>query len=127
MWPTFTAPWPYVDFPLEIGKEYKWWKKLDGGWGSDKYVQWDSIVHFDYNYKVKNTTTIKVKESEIDCFLIHAKGESPIGKYRSDFYFNPKVGFVKMDYLLMDESRIVLYLDNFKLDCEFEPEIPKFK
>ena len=51
MWPTFTAPWPYVDYPLEVGKEYKWWKKLNHGWGSDKYVQLNPTNHFDYTTK----------------------------------------------------------------------------
>ena len=45
-------PWPYVDFPLEIGKEYLWWQKLDNSWGSDKYVQLNTTNHFDYRYKV---------------------------------------------------------------------------
>lgn len=126
MWPTFTAPWPYIDYPLEIGKKYKWWKKLDGGWGSDKYVQWDKIIHFDYEYEVTGTDILTVNNKTIECYIIDASGLSEIGKTKVTFFFNPTIGFVRYDYTLMDDSSITMYLVDFELDCQFEPDKPSF-
>jgi len=126
MWPTFTAPWPYVSYPLTVGKKYKWWKKLDGDWGSDKYVQWDKIIHFDYEYEVVGTEVQNIKGKAIEAYIIKATGQSELGKTTVDFYFNPTLGFVKCDYTLMDNSKITLYLDDFELDCEYQPDMPIF-
>jgi len=124
MWPTFTAPWPYVDYPITVGKKYKWWKKLDGGWGSDKYVQWNKIIHFAYEYVVVGKENLTVKGKKIETFKIEATGQSEIGNTKVDFYFNPTLGFVKSDYELMDNSKISLYLTDFEFDCDYQPDYP---
>lgn len=127
MWPTFTAPWPYVEYPVLVGKKYKWWKKLDGGWGSDKYIQWDKIIHFDYEYEVIGTQVVIIKGKNIDTYKIKAIGKSELGETTVDFYFNPTLGFVKSDYKLMDDSRIIMNMIDFELDCNYQPEIPSFE
>ena len=127
MWPTFTAPWPYVQFPISVGDKYTWWKKLDGGWGSDRYVQWDKIMHFDYVYEVIGTEVVVVNDQGIECYKIEATGTSEIGNTRVFFYFNPRLGFVKMDYHLMDDSNIVMNMIDFELDCDRELEIPEYE
>jgi hypothetical protein len=126
MYPTFTAPWPFVKFPITIGDKYTWWKKLGGSWGSDKYIQWDKIIHFDYLYEVTGTEVLLVNDYKIECYKIEAKGNSEIGNTKVDFYFNPKLGFIKLDYSLMDNSKIEMTMVDFELDCDKEYEIPKF-
>lgn len=124
MWPTFTAPWPYVSYPLEIGKKYHWWRKLAGNWDNGQYIKWDKIVHFDYAYEVTGETVLKVNDKFIKCFSISAEGNSELGKTQVVFYFNPTLGFVKMEYKLMDDSKINMYLTDFKMGFEYErPEL----
>lgn len=127
MWPTFTAPWPYVKFPIKIGDKYTWWKKLGGSWGSDKYVQWDKIIYFDYTYEIIGTEVITVNTYKINCYKILSKGTSEIGNTEITFFFNPRLGFVKLDYTLMDNSRIEMKMIDFELDCDKEYKIPEFK
>jgi len=126
MWPTFTAPWPYVEYPITIGKKYKWWKKLAGGWGSDKYIQWEKIIHFDYKYEVVGTEVLTINKKKVKAYIIEAEGKSELGKTEVDFYFNPTLGFVKLDYKLMDDSRIVMNMVDFELDCEYQPDFLSF-
>ena len=115
MWPTFTAPWPYVKLPVEIGEEYTWNKKLDGAWSSENYLKWEGIVSFNYHYKVSGQTTVIVNNQSIDCFIINAIGDSELGKTALVFYFNPTLGFIRFEYTTMEDAKIVLYLDDFKV------------
>lgn len=67
-----------------------------------------------------------MKGKNIDTYLIKATGQSEIGKTSVDFYFNPAIGFVNFDYILMDDSKISLYLVDFELDCVYQPDKPIF-
>ncbi|MFK7978772.1 MAG: hypothetical protein AB8G86_02220 [Saprospiraceae bacterium] len=70
---------------------------------------------------------LTVKNQRIDCYIIEAAGSSEIGQTTVKFFFNPTIGFVKYEYHLMDDSKLTMYLVDFELDCQFEPEKQNFK
>lgn len=45
-----------------------------------------------------------------ECYIIESKANSTIGEARHVAYFNPKYGFVKLDYTNMDGSKTNLKL-----------------
>ncbi len=105
----FTAPWPYVKFPLEDGATWTWDWNFNETWGDVKYIEWEGIIKFDYKYTVsKGTHKIKCPFGIIECYEIKAQGKSKVGENMASFYFNPSLGFVKINYTNMDGSRIVL-------------------
>ncbi|MDW9379143.1 hypothetical protein [Chryseobacterium sp. JV558] len=47
----------------------------------------------------------------LECYIVHAIANSRIGKTELISYFNPKFGFVKLEYTNIDNTKTVLELE----------------
>ena len=56
--------------------------------------------------------TISTKLGNLECYIVQATAKSRIGETELISYFNPKFGFVKLEYKNIDGTKTVLELEN---------------
>lgn len=90
---TEVAPFPRVKFPLYIGKSWIEQLSIQNGWGD-----WENSSGNMY-YEIMDKRPLKTKYGNIeDCWKVESFAKYPFGKSHHDFYFNEKLGFVRMQY-----------------------------
>ncbi|MEO0337983.1 MAG: hypothetical protein AAF242_02100 [Bacteroidota bacterium] len=90
---TEVAPFPEVQFPLEIGKAWSSQLNIQQGWGD-----WENTTG-NNSYKITGQETIETKYGQIkDCWKIESTASYPFGESDFDYWFSEELGFVKMAY-----------------------------
>lgn len=103
------CPFPYLHFPLQLGKKCNW--DLDVGgrrYSPSDSIMWTGDKHFKMVYEVTDATTIEVPAGKIPCYKIHAVSTSDLGKSLADFYYSYRLGRVKLHYEPQDHTIIEL-------------------
>ena len=105
------SPYPYVKFPLDTIKKWYYRKTVSDKWGDERWMQWKGPTEARYTYYNKGRRLANHPYlGEISVYYIRGIG-SIKGKTSSvDFYFNEEYGFVQMNYLNVDSSRISIVL-----------------
>jgi len=106
----YSSP-PYVLYPLFINKKYElngsiykeWAERLNfkNPRGTSIYTEYNVVNQ--YYKKVKGFNTLEIYE-------IEATSNSEYGTSNAKFLFNKKYGFIELDYLNIDSSRVLLKL-----------------
>jgi len=108
-----TSPFPYIKAPIEIGNKWKWSLLIGVGWFPKEFKNIPASIENMFDYEITDTLTLCTKLGKIKCFKIEGVATNLIGKSYLTSYFNSKYGFVKLEYLNLDGSRIVLNLEEF--------------
>jgi hypothetical protein len=103
------CPFPRVEYPLYIGKE--WTGSIFIEESMMRRAKWledsNSTTSFESEYKVLDTLRLDTPfEDDIFCYRIFAKNTGELGESSLEVYFNPRYGFIKMDYENIDSSRL---------------------
>lgn len=114
-----TAPFPFVQKPLKIGKEWTDQMQIGQGWGNKMWGQWEGQLLETYNYKIIGKEKLKTKIGEIDCFVIESTAKSKIGETKLKSYFSEKYGFVRLEYDLLNDLKVNMWLIETKTGVEF--------
>ncbi len=114
-----TAPFPFVKMPLEIGTEWTDQMKIGQGWGNEMWGQWEGQLLLTYNYKIVEKEILNLKIGEIECFVIESNAQSNIGKTKLKSYFSEKYGFVRLEYELLNDLKVNMWLIEIKTGKEF--------
>jgi len=122
-----TAPFPFIKKPLKIGSEWADQMKIGQGWGNEMWGKWEGQLLLTYNYKITEKKTIKTEIGEIDCFVIESSAKSEIGTTKLTSYFSEKYGFVRLEYELLNELKVNMWLIDFKTNKEFNDTRTFFK
>lgn len=90
---TEVAPFPYIKFPLEIGKTWTQQLNIVNGWGD-----WNNTTGTNH-YSVEETEDLNIKYGRIKgCWKIKSSSRYPFGDSFFDYWFHHELGFVKMNY-----------------------------
>lgn len=103
-------PFPYVKAPYEIGTKWTWKLVIGAGWADERWKSWEGQIENQYQYEIVNKEVVKNKVGQMECFVIQSFAKSRIGETKLTAYFNPKYGFVKLDYTNIDGSKTLLEL-----------------
>lgn len=114
-----TAPFPFVQKPLKIGTEWNDQMQIGQGWGNKMWGQWEGQLLETYNYKIVGKETLKTKIGEIDCYVIESSANSKIGETKLKSYFSEKYGFVRLEYSLLNDLKVNMWLIETKTGVEF--------
>jgi hypothetical protein len=104
-----TCAFPYILFPLYIGKKWDWDLEV-GSHYSNKTIQWVGNETFHSHYAVSGTEGIRTPEGNFDCLHITATNTSRFGTSTADFYYSHENGLVKMQYAPLDKTTLVFEL-----------------
>ena len=88
-------------------------------WGNEMWGKWEGQLLLTYNYKITEKKTVKTEFGEIDCFVIESSAKSEIGTKKLTSYFSEKYGFIRLEYELLNELKVNMWLIDFKTNKEF--------
>jgi hypothetical protein len=114
-----TCPFPYVKFPVEIGKEWKDKIKIGDQWCNEKWGVWEKKLLLSYEYKTTQKTKINTKLGELECYVIESTAKSEIGESKLKSFFSEKYGFVRLEYEMVTGLKVNLWIDNLKENNNF--------
>ena len=114
-----TCPFPYVKFPVEIGKEWKDKMKIGDQWCNEKWGVWEKKLLLSYEYKTTQKTKINTKLGELECYVIESTAKSEIGESKLKSFFSEKYGFVRLEYEMVTGLKVNLWIDNLKENNNF--------
>jgi hypothetical protein len=103
-------PFPYIKQPYEVGNTWTWKLKFGSHWADKRWLMWEGSNENKCNYKITDKIKLNTKLGELVCFVIEGNAISKIGQTKLTSYFNTEYGFVKLDYLNIDGSRIMIEL-----------------
>jgi len=103
-------PWPFIQKPYEVGNTFGWKLGIGDAWGDERWKNFEGSVENVYHYEITDKAYFSVLMGDLECFKIEATAESRIGKSGLTAYFNQEYGFVKLEYLNIDSSRLVMEL-----------------
>ncbi|MBT6567517.1 MAG: hypothetical protein HON19_01260 [Flavobacteriales bacterium] len=103
-------PFPFIKAPYEIGTKWTWSLRIGDHWSDKRWKIWEGQIENKYDYEITDKQTLKTQIGEMECFVIEANAKSRLGETKLIAYFNPKYGFVKLDYVNIDGSKTNLEL-----------------
>lgn len=90
---TEVAPFPEIEYPIKVGKSWTGQLGIREGWGD-----WANTSG-NFSYEITSKESIETKYGIIDdCWKVESKSNYPFGKSNFDYWFNEKLGFVRMNY-----------------------------
>lgn len=105
-----TAPFPYVKFPLQTGVQWSDEMKISENWSNEMWGSWDGNLALSYSYEITDTETLKTDLGDIECYKINSVADSDLGQTSLVSYFSPEHGFVRMEYELMNDLKVKMWL-----------------
>lgn len=104
-------PFPYIQYPIEKGKSWKWKLTIGSQWGDERWKTWTGSIVNKYKYKITDTACeVVTPMGTLPCVKVEAVAQSRIGKTYLTVYYNDTYGFVKMDNTNIDGSKIIINL-----------------
>lgn len=104
-------PFPYIQYPIEQGKNWKWKLTIGSHWGDERWKTWTGKIVNKYKYKITDTDCeVVTPMGTLPCVKVETVAKSRIGKTYLTAYYNDTYGFVKMENTNIDGSRIVIDL-----------------
>jgi len=103
-------PFPYIKAPYEIGTKWTWNLGIGEDWADERWKIWEGHIENKYQYEITDKQVIKTNLGNLECYIIESNAKSRIGETELIAYFNPKFGFVKLNYTNIDGSKTKLEL-----------------
>ena len=104
-------PFPYIQYPVEKGRKWKWSLSIGSHWGDERWKTWTGGIVNKYKYRITDTDCEVVTPlGTLSCVKVEAVAKSRIGKTYLTAYYNDTYGFVKMDNTNIDGSRLLVDL-----------------
>jgi len=103
------CPFPYVK---RSSANFEWKDKLrvDQKWQDKRWATWEGQQVIDLTYKNKGFKNIETSFGEFRCLITESKGTSIIGEAFLTTYFDSDLGFVKMEYEVLDKYKVLFQL-----------------
>lgn len=109
-----TSPFPYIKLNEQIG--YKWSDEMliSEYWSDKRWGVWKGKLLLKYNYEIIGQEVMETKLGSLNVTKVYATASSEIGKSSLVSYFNEKYGFIKFEYTLFNDNKIILELKEVK-------------
>ncbi len=114
-------PFPYVKYPLKVGNKWNWKLSIGDHWADKRWKLWQGRITNKFSYEIIDQSKIETQFGLINCYEIFSSAQSELGKTSLRTWFNDELGFVKLEYINIDNSSLTLYLTDVKeLDDPFK-------
>jgi hypothetical protein len=114
-----TAPFPFVKKPLEIGFQWTDQMIIGQAWGNGAWGEWEESLLLTYDYSIVRKEILETKIGQIQCYVIDGIAKSNIGNTKLRSYFSEEYGFVRLEYELLNDLKINMWLIETKTGIEF--------
>lgn len=106
-------PFPYVMYPLELGKKWTWTLQIGDSYADPLWKIWYGTIDNRMDYQVTDSLILNTPAGSFQCWKIECISTSQIGKTSSAFYFNPQFGFIRMDNYCINGDSVNIELIDF--------------
>ncbi len=107
-------PFPFIQRPFMIGNKWTWTLGIGDHWKDDRWKTWTGSIRNDYEYEIIGKEKLKTKIGAMDCWIVQGTATSSIGSTGLIAYYNEENGFVKLDYINIDKSRLTIEIKEIK-------------
>ena len=107
-------PFPYIQKPFRIGNKWTWTLEIGDYWQDDRWKTWSGSIKNNYEYEIIGKQKLKTKIGEMQCWIVQGTAVSEIGATGLIGYFNEEKGFVKLDYVNIDKSKLIVEIKEIK-------------
>jgi len=107
-------PFPYIKAPYNNGNKWKWNLKIGNHYADKRWKYWEGQIENRYKYEITGVKDIPTKIGTLKCYVIESHAESRIGKTFLTSYFNEMYGFVKLDYVNIDGTKLIMDIEKFE-------------
>lgn len=111
-----TAPFPFVKKPLRVGAEWSDKMAIGPNWSNPLWGTWEEPLLLSHHYKVIKMETVKTPFGALECYVIESSATSDIGTTKLKSYFSDLYGFVRMEYELLNNLKVNLWLVDLKIN-----------
>ncbi|MDR0602894.1 MAG: hypothetical protein LBG80_01155 [Bacteroidales bacterium] len=109
------CPFPFVQYPCKKGQKWKWKLQIGERWRNVRWITWKGTITNKYQYKVvDDDAIISTNFGELKCKIIKSIAKSRIGTTELTAYFNEIYGFVRLEYVNINKSKIIMQLIKFE-------------
>lgn len=105
-----TAPFPYVQLPLQVGKSWQDAMKIGSHWCNPIWGEWEGNLLLNYTYTISGKETTETPVGTYDCWVIDATATSELGETKLKSYFHEQLGFLRYEYQLLNGLKVNLWL-----------------
>ena len=103
--------YPYVRFPLEVGKQWTWELGIGGeAYLNPLWTDWTENTLRYHAYTVTGKTTVDFRGHPIEVWQIEALTTGEAGAARAAFLFHEQYGFVKMHFYTVKGAQWIFAL-----------------
>lgn len=107
-------PFPFIQQPFKAGNTWKWTLQIGDHWKDNRWKIWTGPITNNYEYEIIGKERLKTKVGEMDCWVVQGTATSSIGSTGLIGYYNEDNGFVKLDYINIDKSKVTLEIKEIK-------------
>jgi hypothetical protein len=107
-------PFPYIQQPYQVGNKWNWCLEIGAYWGDARWKTWNGKITNLYKYEIIRKERLKTKIGDLECWVVKGTANSEIGKTELTAYFNEQNGFVKMDFVNIDNSKLGIEIVKIK-------------
>lgn len=107
-------PFPFIQQPFEVGNKWRWSLGIGDHWKDVRWKTWTGSITNNYEYEIISKEKLNTSVGEMDCWVIQSTATSSIGSTGLIAYYNEDNGFVKLDYINIDKSRLTVEIKDIK-------------
>lgn len=103
-------PFPFIQFPYKIGNKWQDSIIVPNSYADKKWKEWEGFITCTSSYEIIDIKEMNTSLGIFKCYVIKSSANSELGKSELISYYNPKLGFIRLDYINIDNTKIVLEL-----------------
>jgi hypothetical protein len=107
-------PFPFIQQPFQISNKWTWSLQIGDYWKDERWKLWTGSITNNYEYEIIGKEKLKTKIGHMDCWVVKGTATSSIGSTGLIAYYNEKNGFVKLDYINIDKSKLTIEIKEIR-------------
>lgn len=102
------APFPFVQFPLNIQRKWKFNLEIDDSWSDPNWNEWRGNIDNQSLYTCEKKELLETEFGTLSCSVIISDSNNEAGDSSLVAYYNMDYGFVMLKYHTIDNSNLIL-------------------
>ena len=100
-------PFPFIQAPYEVDNTWNGELKIGPYWSDPRWRVWEKSIINNYVYTIIDKVNLETEIGNISCFVTEGKATSRLGNTYLTSWFNPVEGFIRMEYININKSKII--------------------
>ena len=106
------APFPFINWDtLKKNKPWTWSLTYGSHYANPLWMTWQGNINSKTTYIPNGIKKIQTPLGDLACYEINSTSHSRLGNTQLKFFFNETYGFVRLEYVNIDQSKIILNLE----------------